>query len=73
MNEPIKPGDFVRFRDDATTDGKPIGELFMRLTWRVVAVDGELIELAAWYLRSELKMHTLTYKMRLARPEETPS
>lgn len=66
----IKAGDFVRFRDDATTEGKPIGELFRSLTWRVVAVDEDMIELAA---QSELKMHTLTHKMRHATGGEMPS
>jgi hypothetical protein len=36
-------------------------------------VDGDSIELAAKYLKSQLTMHTLTHKMRLATPEETPS
>lgn len=70
---PIKVGDFVRFRDDATTEGEPIGELFRSLTWRVVAVDDDMIKLASRYLQTELTMLTLTHKMRHATAEEKPS
>lgn len=73
MSETIKVGDFVRFRDDATTEGKPIGELFRSLTWRVVAVSDGSIKLAAKYLQSELELHTFTHKMRLATAAEVPS
>jgi len=69
----IKVGDFVRFRDDATTEGKPIGDFFRERTWCVVAVDGTSIELASKYLQTDLKLHTLTHKLRHATPEEKPS
>jgi hypothetical protein len=66
----MKAGDKVRFRDDATTEGQPIGELFMKLTWTVVAINETRIEIASRYLSSDLKMHTLTHKLRPATPEE---
>ena len=73
MSTPIKKGDFVRFRDDATSEGKPIGELFRQLTWRVVRVHDDTVELAARYLQSDLTLHTFTRKMRHATAEEMPS
>lgn len=73
MSEKIKKGDFVRFRDDATSEGQPISEFFMNTTWKVSSVDGELIVLIAKHLRTEITLHTLKYKLRKAKPEETPS
>jgi hypothetical protein len=61
----FKPGDKVRIREDATTDGEPFGELFMRLTWTVLACSSPDIELESQYLQTTLKLHTLDYKLRL--------
>ncbi len=69
----IKVGDQVRLRDDATTEGRPFGQLFRERTWVLVAVDGSLVELASRYLETELKLHTLAHKLRLALPEERSS
>jgi len=60
----FKPGDKVVFRDDATTEGQPIGELFRRLVWTVVDANETEISIETNYLRSHLTMHTLTHKMR---------
>lgn len=73
MSEAIKVGDFVRIREDATTEGQPFGELFLKLTWRVVALRDDLVEIASKYLKTELKLHTFTRKLRHATPEEMPS
>lgn len=74
-NPELKVGDRVRFRDDATSQGEPIGDLFKKLSWIVVALDGEgKIEIAGRYLASDLKMHTFAHKLQLdERKEEKPS
>lgn len=66
----INVGDKVRLREDATTEGKPFGQIFRELTWRVVTVNGDLIEVATNYLGKSLTMHTFTHKLRHATPEE---
>lgn len=58
-------GDKVKIREDATTEGKPFGELFLKLTWEVVAQNGDGIELKAQYLQTVLKLHTLSHKLYL--------
>ena len=69
----LNVGDEVRIRDDATTEGKPFGELFLKLTWRVLSTDGEHVELQSRHLNTVLKMHTFARKLRLALPEERSS
>jgi hypothetical protein len=69
----FKVGDAVRFRDDATTDGEPIGELFRNRTWVLVSIDGALVEIVSNYQSTELKLLTLAYKLRPALPEEKGS
>lgn len=69
----MKPGDEVRFRDDATSEGKSVAELYRNLTWRLVSIGGERVELESVYGGTNLKMFTLVHKLRPARPEEKSS
>lgn len=69
----MKVGDQVRIREDATTEGKPFGDLFLKLTWVIVALDEGLVEIASRYENSDLKLHTLAHKLRPAKPEERSS
>lgn len=66
MNEEIQAGDKVRIREDATTEGKPFGEVFLQLTYIVVKWDPPNCELSAKYMASELHLHTLCNKIRRA-------
>lgn len=67
---PLEVGDQVRIREDATTEGQPFGEFFRERTWTLVAINGELAEIGARYLETDLKLHTFLHKLRPALPEE---
>lgn len=61
----FKAGDKVKIREDATTEGEPFGELFLKLTWEVVAQNGDGIELKSQLYQTEVKLHTLAHKLEL--------
>jgi hypothetical protein len=69
----LNVGDEVRIRDDATTEGKPFGELFLKLTWVLASIDGDLVEITAQQGVTKLVLHTFAHKLRLALPEERSS
>lgn len=69
----MKIGDEVRFRDDATSAGEPVADLYKRMTWVVEKVDGDACVLGTKYKGTAVKMHTLTHKLRAALPEEKSS
>lgn len=63
-SDELEPGDKVVFRDDATTEGQPIGGFIREQTWTVVATDGERCELVAQRGETVLKLLTFNRKMR---------
>lgn len=67
----FNPGDKVRFRDDATSGGQPIGDFFRRTTWTVVSCQEDALHLQATAdSGSDLQLHTFPHKMRLAEASE---